>query len=146
MNTEMTLEILNKFGFGAHARVSYSWHQPTSVIRHSQKVDEVRFGYPIQHCCCYKIRISDKIKNTRAMFGKQTNKVYGVGLYLLAVWVLYGRREILPKSILKSKEVKEALEVKKRDPKVAIQWRSTIDTGGKSVYAYGQQLKGSESD
>ncbi len=37
-----------------------------------------------------------------AFFGKNTNnKVYGVALYLAAVWILYGRKEVLPKNVIK---------------------------------------------
>ena len=47
-------------------------------------------------------------------FGVNANKFYGVGLYILAVWILYGRKEVLAKDAIKG-EVR--LSEAKRDPK-----------------------------
>ena len=47
-------------------------------------------------------------------FGVNANKFYGVGLYILAVWILYGRKEVLPKDAIKANL---ELSIAKRDPK-----------------------------
>ena len=47
-------------------------------------------------------------------FGVNQNKLYGVGIYILAVWILYGRKEVLPKEAIKATK---ALDEAKRDPK-----------------------------
>ncbi len=40
----------------------------------------------------------------------------GVGLYLLAVGLLYGRVEIFPKALEKTGRVQHVLQAEKRDP------------------------------
>ena len=47
-------------------------------------------------------------------FGVNANKFYGVGLYILAVWMLYGRKEVLAKDAIKGEA---RLSEAKRDPK-----------------------------
>jgi hypothetical protein len=48
---------------------------------------------------------------------KAYNNLYAVGLYLAVVWVLYGRREVLPKSVIKALDTDQLLKADKRDPK-----------------------------
>ena len=76
-------------------------------------------------------------------FGRQNNKFYGVGLYILAIWVLYGRKEVLPRSVIKALNVKEHLKAPKRDPKVAVDYRQVLtnELSGKSMYEKGEELK-----
>ena len=87
--------------------------------------------------------------------GKNMHRVYGVGLYLLVVMFLYGKKEVLPKSIIKAfsnPEVKGSLKYKKKvDPKEAIDYRNSLATqfkvteagasGGRSMYAAGKDQK-----
>ncbi len=44
------------------------------------------------------------------------NMLSGVGLYLLAVGLLYGRVEIFPKALEKTGRVQHVLQAEKRDP------------------------------
>ena len=76
-------------------------------------------------------------------FGRQNNKVYGVGLYLLAVWVLYGRKEVLPRSVIKAMDTKDGLKTAKRDPKQAIDFKAALASlaGGKTMFEIGGELK-----
>ena len=53
---------------------------------------------------------------------KAYNNLYAVGLYLAVVWVLYGRREVLPKSVIKALDTDKLLKAAKRDPKVENLW------------------------
>jgi hypothetical protein len=77
--------------------------------------------------------------------GKNMHRVYGVVFYLAAIFVLYGRQEILPKPVIKhyaDSKLKEA----KRDPKVALSFATNIKadltTGqGKSMYEAAAILK-----
>ena len=67
-----------------------------------------------------------------------------VGLYIAAVWVLYGRKEVLPKALLEA--YKPIIGADKRDPK-QLQYfrRHTIGQMGKhsvkSVYLLSEALK-----
>ena len=65
-------------------------------------------------------------------FGVNQNKLYGVGIYILAVWILYGRKEVLSKDAIKGEA---ALDAAKRDPKAAQDFRKaptvTVRSGGK---------------
>ena len=78
-----------------------------------------------------------------AFFGRQNNKFYGVGLYLLAVWVLYGRKEVLPRSVTKELNTKDNLKAPKRDPKVAVDFKAALESlaSGKSMFELGTELK-----
>ena len=64
-------------------------------------------------------------------FGVNANKFYGVGIYILAVWILYGRKEVLPKDAIKG-EVR--LSEAKRDPKAEQDFAKapTLARGGSS--------------
>ena len=56
--------------------------------------------------------------------GKNMHRLYGVALYLGVVLVLYGRKEILPRAVIKHYNNDNALGLKaaKRDPKQAINY------------------------
>ena len=73
------------------------------------------------------------------------NKFYGVGLYLLAVWMLYGRQEVLPRSVTKAfqRDDNNGLKEKKRDEKKAVDYYTDISSvkSGKSMYQMGEELK-----
>ncbi len=86
--------------------------------------------------------------------GKNMHRVYGIGLYLAVVLFLYGKKEVLPRSIIKtySDEKKPlSLKYKKRDQKVAIDYYALLRgemkiteagaSGGQSMYAVGKHLK-----
>jgi hypothetical protein len=87
--------------------------------------------------------------------GKNMHRVYGVGLYLLAVMFLYGKKEVLPKSVIKeysNPKIPGSLKYeKKMDPKQAIDYRAQLvgkyniieagASGGHSMYAVGKELK-----
>ena len=81
-----------------------------------------------------------------AFFGRQNNKFYGVGLYLLAVWVLYGRKEVLPRSVTKELNTKDNLKAPKRDPKEAINFAGVLGSmvSGKTMFQLGAELKKSQ--
>ena len=67
-----------------------------------------------------------------AFFGKNTNnKVYGVALYLAAVWILYGRKEVLPKNVIKKTG---QLDDAKRDKATRIEF---ANKGSDTMYARG---------
>ena len=57
---------------------------------------------------------------------KAYNNLYAVGLYLAVVWVLYGRREILPKSVVKALDTDALLKADKRDPKEQILYAAEV--------------------
>ena len=78
-----------------------------------------------------------------AFFGRHNNKFYGVGLYLLTIWVLYGRKEVLPRSVIKALNVKDHLKAPKRDPKVAVDYAAVLGgvVSGKTMYQVGVELK-----
>ena len=80
-----------------------------------------------------------------AFFGRQNNKFYGVGLYLLAVWILYGRKEVLPRSVVKEFKVdtQGGLKEKKRDPKVAVDYTGALAgmVSGKTMFEVGKAMK-----
>ena len=66
--------------------------------------------------------------------------LYGAGLYVFLVWMLYGKREVLPTSLYKHFEKEDnGLKAAKRDPKVSINFAKEIDTLFQSVGTdYGQ--------
>ena len=72
--------------------------------------------------------------------GKAYNNLYAVGLYLAVVWVLYGRREILPKSVVKALDTDALLKADKRDPKEQILYEAEVSKllaskSAKTLYA-----------
>lgn len=83
------------------------------------------------------------------------HRVYGIGLYLAVVLFLYGKKEVLPRSIIKlysdEKGKPLSIKAKKRDQKVAIDYYALLRTeakileagasGGQSMYAVGKHLK-----
>ena len=79
---------------------------------------------------------------------KGYSNIYAVGLYLAVVWVLYGKREVLPKSVIKALDTDKLLKAAKRDPKVEnLLFVGEINTllsskGAQSMYDLGQKLKG----
>ena len=71
---------------------------------------------------------------------KAYNNLYAVGLYLAVVWVLYGRREILPKSVVKALDTDALLKADKRDPKEQILYEAEVgkllaSKSAKTLYA-----------
>ena len=87
--------------------------------------------------------------------GKNMHRAYGVILYLAVVMFLYGKKEVLPKSLIKEysnpKNEYSLKYEKKRDPKVAIDYKHMLvveakiteagASGGQSMYAIGKALK-----
>ena len=54
--------------------------------------------------------------------------LYGAGLYFFLVWMLYGRKEVLPTSLYKHFEKHDnGLKAAKRDPKEKIEFTKEID-------------------
>ncbi len=90
--------------------------------------------------------------------GKNMHRLYGVALYLAVVMFLYGKKEVLPKSVIKQysnpKNEFSLKYEKKRDPKVAIDYKHLLvqeakvteagASGGQSMYAVGKALKKSQ--
>ena len=60
----------------------------------------------------------------------------------MAVWVLYGRKEVLPRSVIKAMK-KDNLKAAKRDPKVAVDFKAALESlaSGKSMFELGAELK-----
>ena len=61
--------------------------------------------------------------------GKNMHRVYGVLFYIAAVWVVYGRKEVLPKRVTKfynNKNATGGLKAPKRKPKVAIDYNAFL--------------------
>ena len=60
--------------------------------------------------------------------------LYGAGLYVFLVWMLYGKREVLPTSLYKHFEKADnGLKAAKRDPKEQIDFADEINTLFSSV-------------
>ena len=86
--------------------------------------------------------------------GKNMHRAYGVVLYLAVVMFLYGKREVLPKSVIKNFDNKNepGLKAKKRDPKRAVFWgqelgnQINVKGGGVTMYQAGKQLKQQQKD
>ena len=75
---------------------------------------------------------------------KTNHALTAVGLYILAVWILYGRKEVLPKPILTSFKVD--LSQAKRDPKVEQFYAKAItakmsEKGVSTMYALNEVMK-----
>ena len=79
---------------------------------------------------------------------KGYNNIYAVGLYLAVVWVLYGRREVLPKNVIKALDTDKLLKADKRDPKVEnLYYVDEVHTlasskGATNMYDLNEKLKG----
>ena len=73
--------------------------------------------------------------------------LYGAGLYVFLVWMLYGKREVLPTSLYKHFEKEDnGLKAAKRDPKEAVVFLGEIDAlfskaGTESMMELDKQLK-----
>ena len=63
------------------------------------------------------------------------HSLQAVALYLAVVWVLYGRREVLPKSVIKALDTDALLKADKRDPKEQVYYAAEVKKllAGKSV-------------
>jgi hypothetical protein len=76
--------------------------------------------------------------------GKHT--LQAVALYLAVVWVLYGRREVLPKSVIKALDTDELLKADKRDPKELVYYNAEVGKllagkSAKTLYDLSEKLK-----
>ena len=61
--------------------------------------------------------------------GKNMHRVYGVLFYIAAIWVVYGRKEVLPKRVTKfynGTRQPGGLKAEKRDPKVAFDYNTML--------------------
>ena len=61
--------------------------------------------------------------------GKNMHRVYGVLFYIAAIWVVYGRKEVLPKRVTKyynNDNATGGLKAPKRDPKKSIDYRQFL--------------------